>query len=119
MFLDPCEAHCDSFAGNVVAYLGFHLSVRPSGVTVAAEDFQIRVVQVRSFGLSGRFSPLVSGIIAPSLIMPEGPSLLGEPTTVDIPSGTADIVCGRRAEESDKLGDLLRGNKLLRRLFLG
>ena len=51
--------------------------------------------------------------------MPEWPILLGEPTTVDIPSGTADIVCGRRAEESDKLGDLLRGNKLLRRLFLG
>jgi hypothetical protein len=81
--------------------------------------FRLKLLKSGLLGLSGRFCPLASGIIAPSLIMPEGPILLGEPTTVDIPSGTADIVCGRRAEESHKLGDLLRGNKLLRRLFLG
>lgn len=45
--------------------------------------------------------------------------LLCEPTAVDIPSGAADVVCGRRAEEGHELSDLFWGDKLRGRLLLG
>ena len=43
--------------------------------------------------------------------------LLREPTAIDIPSGTADGVCVRRAEEDNEICDLLWGDKLEGGLF--
>jgi hypothetical protein len=46
-----------------------------------------------------------------------GVGLLREPTAIDIPSGTADGVCVRRAEEDNEICDLLWGDKLQGGLF--
>jgi hypothetical protein len=46
-----------------------------------------------------------------------GRGLLREPTAIDIPSGTADGVCVRRAEEDNEICDLLWGDKLEGGLF--
>ena len=48
---------------------------------------------------------------------PRAMRLLREPTAIDIPSGTADGVCVRRAEEDNEICDLLWGDKLEGGLF--
>jgi hypothetical protein len=45
--------------------------------------------------------------------------LLREPTAIDIPSGTADGGCVRRAEEDNEICNLLWGDKLVGGLFFG